>query len=73
MYVPADIISSTWLSKSLLLVLMIPLMLLFIYIFVKFHFKHDPHEPSYVQPYIPFIGHILGMIRYGAKYFYIVK
>ena len=33
----------------------------------------DPREPPVIKPGIPYIGHILGIIRYGTKYFEIVK
>jgi hypothetical protein len=34
---------------------------------------HDPREPPCIQPTIPFIGHLVGMVKYGAKYFEYVK
>lgn len=34
---------------------------------------YDPREPPIIKPKIPYIGHILGIIRYGTKYFEIVK
>ncbi|OCT48058.1 putative cytochrome P450 [Cladophialophora carrionii] len=30
---------------------------------------YDPREPPIIKPGIPYIGHILGIIRHGAKYF----
>lgn len=35
--------------------------------------RRDPQEPPYVRSRIPFIGHVVGMIRYGAKYFHLVN
>ena len=37
-----------------------------------FHFlgpNYDPREPPVVPQTIPFIGHIIGLIRYGHGYF----
>ena len=31
--------------------------------------KYDPREPPIVQPNIPFLGHIIGLISYGLDYF----
>ena len=36
-------------------------------------FDYDAREPPIIKPKIPYIGHILGIIRYGTKYFEIVK
>lgn len=42
--------------------------------FILFHLRQqDPREPPYIHPGLPFIGHLIGMIRYGAKYFELVK
>lgn len=35
--------------------------------------RRDPREPPYIRSKIPFIGHVLGMIRYGGKYFQLVN
>ncbi|KAF2202619.1 cytochrome P450 [Delitschia confertaspora ATCC 74209] len=35
--------------------------------------KPDPREPPIVQPEIPFIGHIIGLLRHGAAYSHIVS
>lgn len=35
--------------------------------------KHGLREPPYLHPYIPFIGHLIGLIRKGARYFEDVK
>lgn len=35
--------------------------------------KQDSREPPYIQPKVPFIGHVLGMLNYGAKYLDMVK
>lgn len=31
--------------------------------------KIDPREPPIINAKIPFIGHILGLIRYGVPYY----
>ena len=31
--------------------------------------KHDPQEPPLVKSRLPLIGHVLGLIRHGPKYF----
>jgi hypothetical protein len=35
--------------------------------------KYDSREPPIIHPKVPYIGHILGMYRHGAKYFGFVK
>ena len=35
--------------------------------------SHDSTEPPYIWPTVPIIGHLIGMLRYGATYFDIVK
>jgi hypothetical protein len=34
---------------------------------------HDPREPPIIPHQIPFVGHVIGMFRYGARYFDIIK
>ena len=34
-----------------------------------FGFKSDPKEPPVISPTIPWVGHIIGLARYGLKYF----
>jgi hypothetical protein len=31
--------------------------------------KMDPREPPLLRPWIPFIGHLIGMLRYHQTYF----
>jgi lipid-A-disaccharide synthase-like uncharacterized protein len=31
--------------------------------------KHDPREPPLISPKIPFIGHLVGLLRYGLAYY----
>ena len=35
--------------------------------------RRDPREPPYIHSTLPLIGHLVGMVRYGAKYFELVK
>jgi hypothetical protein len=37
------------------------------------NYKYDSREPPIIHPKVPYIGHILGMYRHGAKYFGVVK
>ena len=32
-------------------------------------FKYDPKEPPLVPQKIPYIGHLIGIVRYGPKYY----
>ncbi|CAJ2510213.1 Uu.00g061130.m01.CDS01 [Anthostomella pinea] len=34
-----------------------------------FGLRDDPREPRRVRPRIPFIGHVLGIVRYGSAYY----
>ena len=34
---------------------------------------HDPREPPLVTSRIPFIGHILGLLRYGTRYYQMTR
>lgn len=36
-------------------------------------FFDDPREPPRVSPSIPIIGHVLGLVRHGAKYYTITR
>jgi hypothetical protein len=38
-----------------------------------FGIKHDPREPPIISHPIPYIGHVIGMFRHGAKYFDFIK
>lgn len=35
--------------------------------------KHSPNEPPLLPSRIPYIGHILGLLRYGTRYFEITR
>ena len=37
------------------------------------HPKYDPREPPVLPHYIPYIGHILGLVRHGQRYFEILR
>ena len=30
--------------------------------------KHDPREPPVIPQSIPYVGHLLGLLRHGEKY-----
>lgn len=32
-------------------------------------FANDAREPKRVEPKVPLIGHLLGMVKYGGSYF----
>ena len=64
-----NIHSTVSVTKLLVISAICPL----VWIVVRWTRNHDPREPSYIHPSIPFIGHLIGMIRYGAKYFEYVK
>lgn len=35
--------------------------------------KYDPREPPVIHQKIPFVGHIIGLLQYGLRYFEIVR
>ena len=35
--------------------------------------KYDPQEPPVLSHYIPYVGHILGLIRHGQHYFELLR
>lgn len=35
--------------------------------------KYDPREPPVLSHFIPYVGHIIGMIRYGTSYFEMLR
>ena len=35
----------------------------------RIRIKMDPQEPPLLRPWIPFIGHLIGMLRYHQAYF----
>ncbi|KAF2815660.1 cytochrome P450 [Mytilinidion resinicola] len=51
-----------------------PLLLLFSRLEYFLKARADPREPPLIpHPYLPFVGHLIGMFRYGAKYYDIVN
>ena len=42
----------------------------FVYLFSP---KYDPREPPVISSSIPYVGHILGLLRYGQRYFEILR
>ena len=53
--------------------LIVSLLVLLIWYGLTWLQKHDSREPPYVYHNLPLVGHLIGMIRYGAKYFELVK
>jgi len=45
------------------------------YVSVVYFFspKYDPREPPVLSHYIPYVGHVLGLIRYGQYYFEMLR
>ena len=35
--------------------------------------RHETNEPPVVSSSIPYVGHILGLLRYGTKYYQITR
>ena len=35
--------------------------------------SHDPREPPLVTSRVPFIGHILGLLRHGTRYYQMTR
>ena len=35
--------------------------------------NYDPREPPVISSLIPYVGHILGLLRYGQRYFEILR
>ncbi|OAP63583.1 hypothetical protein AYL99_02810 [Fonsecaea erecta] len=65
--------TSTELPASILLLLLAVLTVLAVSVHRGLSIDHSPGEPPIIKPKIPYIGHILGIIRYGTKYFEIVN
>ncbi|KIW91967.1 uncharacterized protein Z519_06949 [Cladophialophora bantiana CBS 173.52] len=65
--------ASTGLPASIILLLLAVITLLAVTVHRGLTVDHSPGEPPIIQPGIPYIGHILGIIRYGTKYFEIVN
>jgi hypothetical protein len=64
------------LSNKYIFAIALPLLLLGYhrFIFERRKASNNGHiEPPYIRSWIPLIGHIIGMARWGAKYFEIVK
>lgn len=51
------------------------LLLIIVYVSLVYLFspKYDPREPPIVSSFIPYVGHILGLLRYGQRYFEILR
>lgn len=53
----------------------VSLLLVIVYISLVYLFspKYDPREPPVISSLIPYVGHILGLLRYGQRYFEILR
>ena len=60
-------IFSTVVGLSLLLVIV------YLSLIHLFSPKYDPREPPVISSLIPYVGHILGLLRYGQRYFEILR
>jgi hypothetical protein len=55
---------------------LVVLVLIFVVLFIRqrvIHVNYDSREPPVIPHCIPYIGHVIGIFRYGAKYFEIAK
>ena len=66
---PSNIASNRFLSIPFVFLVLCAI----IWVLVQWTRREHPQEPPYIHPRIPFIGHLIGMIRYGAKYFEYIK
>ena len=53
-----------------ILLLVVIVSVSFVYLFSP---KYDPREPPVISSSIPYVGHILGLLRYGQRYFEILR
>ncbi|KIX09960.1 uncharacterized protein Z518_01041 [Rhinocladiella mackenziei CBS 650.93] len=67
------VVASTRLPLSIVSLLLAAGTLLAITLHRFLTIDYDPREPPVIKPRIPYIGHILGIIKYGTKYFEIVN
>ena len=51
------------------------LLVVIVYVSLVYMFgpKYDPREPPVISSLVPFVGHILGLLRYGQRYFEILR
>lgn len=35
--------------------------------------KYDPREPPVIHQKIPYIGHVIGLLQYGLRYFEVLR
>ncbi|KAF7510550.1 hypothetical protein GJ744_006396 [Endocarpon pusillum] len=60
----------SWMVMDLFNLLTIAVLVLAIYYFLQFLTpKLDPREPPLISAKIPFIGHVVGLLRYGVPYY----
>lgn len=58
---------STFVVASLLVVIV------YVSLVYLFSPKYDPREPPVISSLIPYVGHIVGLLRYGQRYFEILR
>lgn len=61
------------LNTSLLLVLAIALATTWYALDYFYIPKQLPNEPPLVGHYVPYIGHIIGLLRHGTRYYEIIR
>jgi len=68
---PATVLGTTMEGSLTLTALQFILAASFIYFVLNhfFGFKYDPKEPPLIPQRIPYIGHLIGIIRHGPKYY----
>ena len=62
-------ISLCWVFVVVLLLVVIVSVSL-VYLFSP---KYDPREPPVISSSVPYVGHIIGLLRYGQRYFEILR
>ncbi|KAL9134788.1 MAG: hypothetical protein Q9175_004026 [Cornicularia normoerica] len=53
----------------------VSLLVVIVYVSLVYLFspKYDPREPPVISSLVPYVGHILGLLRYGQRYFEILS
>lgn len=53
----------------------VSLLVVIVYISLVYLFspQYDPREPPVISSLIPYVGHIIGLLRYGQRYFEILR
>ncbi|KAH0832633.1 cytochrome P450 [Fonsecaea pedrosoi] len=69
----STIVASTGLPASIIVLILTVIILVAVTVHRGLTIDHSPGEPPIIKPAIPYIGHILGIIRHGTHYFEIVN